>query len=277
MNFYSYAPRDGMSYHPTKELAIEAAELSSRTACRQNADPREIEMITWGEVRSRAILDETGAFATLRNQLLLDYEEKYPQVIDGKMLDAQGNLILLKNIHETDLMYHDLVLGIAGYWLALHGKITRFKQNNFEDVTSALDLLFEKYKVKRGGKDGNMQFFTHDRKYKLLIAIQKNIDFAPELQVAEKKMQDALNQMTTEENSDLKTIVAGAFNLDSGKVRVAEILRLRSYKISNPLWNEAMEVINKAITVISSKKQIRLYERNATGEYINIPLDIAAL
>lgn len=277
MKFYSYAPRDGMSYHPTKELAVEAAAISIKTASRQLADPREIEMITWGEVRERAILDETGAYAALRNQLLLDYEERRPQVVDGKMHDSQGNLILLKNIHETDLLYHDLVLGVAVYWLELHGKIARFKQNNFEDVTAALDLLFEKHKVKRGGGDGNMQFFTHDRRYKLQIAIQKKIDFGPELQVAEKKMQEALNQMTPEENSDLKTIVAGAFNLDSGKVRVSEILRLRSYKISNPLWNEAMAIINQAITVISSKKQIRLYERNQTGEYINIPLDIAAL
>ena len=277
MKFFSYAPRDGMSYHPTKELAVEAAAISIKTASRQLADPREIEMITWGEVRERAILDETGAYAALRNQLLLDYEERRPQVVDGKMHDSQGNLILLKNIHETDLLYHDLVLGVAVYWLELHGKIARFKQNNFEDVTAALDLLFEKHKVKRGGGDGNMQFFTHDRRYKLQIAIQKKIDFGPELQVAEKKMQDALNQMTPEENSDLKTIVAGAFNLDSGKVRVSEILRLRSYKISNPLWNEAMAIINQAITVISSKKQIRLYERNQTGEYINIPLDIAAL
>jgi hypothetical protein len=122
-----------------------------------------------------------------------------------------------------------------------------------------------------------MQFFTFDRKYKLQIAIQKKIDFGPELQAAEKKLQQSLAEMTSGDTGDLTTIVTAAFNLDSGKVRVAEILRLRSYKIENELWNEAMNIINKAIMVISSKRQIRLYERNPAGEYINIPLDIAAL
>lgn len=272
MKFYSYAPQDGMSYHPTKPLAIEAATMSVKAALRQQADSREIAMITWGEVRERA--DATGV---LRNQLRISFENQYPQVVDGMMRDSEGNLILLKNIHETDQLYHDLVLGIAVFWEHLHGKILRFKQNNFEDTNTVLDLIFDRHGVERGGRDGNMQFFTFDRKYKLQIAIQKKIDFGPELQVAEKKMQEALDQMTGSDTGDLKTIVTGAFNLDSGKVRVAEILRLRSYKIENEAWNEAMAIINQAITVISSKKQIRLYKRNAQGEYINIPLDIAAL
>jgi hypothetical protein len=193
------------------------------------------------------------------------------------MLDAQGNLILLKNIHETDLMYHDVVMKVAAIWIDLSGKIARFKQHNFEDVTTMLDLLFEKFQVERGGRDGNMQFFTFDRKYKLAIAIQKKIDFGPELQAAEKKLQQALAEMTASDTGDLATIVTAAFNLDGGKVRVAEILRLRRYKIANELWNDAMSIIDQAILVISSKKQIRLYERNEAGEYLNIPLDIAAL
>jgi hypothetical protein len=275
MNFYSYAPNTGMKYHPTKALAIEAADEALRQTLISHG-PHLCELVTWGEVRERAASIDGNA-PTLRNQLRLTYEAAHPQVVDGKMHDAQGNLILLKNIHDTDLMYHDLVLGVAAIWLDMSAKVARFKQHNFEDVTTVLDLLFEKFKVERGGKDGNMQFFTHDRKFKLSIAIQKKIDFGPELQVASKKMQEALEGMTTPASGDLKTIVAGAFNLDSGKVRVAEILRLRSYKIENPLWNEAMEIINQAILVISSKKQIRLYERNDQGAYINIPLDIAAL
>ena len=90
----------------------------------------------------------------------------------------------------------------------------------------------------------------------------------------------AVEEMTSTETdsaADLKTIVTGAFTLVDGKLRVSEILRLRSYKINNTTWNEAMQIINDAILVISSKKQIRLYERNEQGEYIAIPLDIAAL
>lgn len=270
MNFYSYSPSEGMQYHTTGNEAKRAAEGAARIT--------PVEGITWGEVTERAV--DTGAGYVLKNQLRLAYETEHPQVIDGRMKDGNDSLVLVKNIRETDLMYHDLVLSIAVIWMSLSGKIQRFKQYNFQDVTAALGLLFEKYSEKRGGREGNMQFTTFDRKFKLSIAIQKKIDFGPELQVAESKMIAAVEEMTgteTESAADLKTIVTGAFTLVDGKLRVAEILRLRSYKISNPTWNEAMQIINDAILVISSKKQIRLYERNEQGEYIAIPLDIAAL
>jgi hypothetical protein len=266
-----------MHYHATKEEAKAVVNCAIREFLHNGiTDPAVLGNITWGEVRERAAATGEAGFA-LKNALRLAYEAAHPQVIDGKIKDAQGNDILLKNIHETDLLYHDLVLSVAAIWKDMSGKIARFKQHNFEDVTTVLDLLFEKFKLERGGKDGNMQFSTHDRKFKLSIAIQKKIDFGPELQAAEMKLQQAVDQMTPDENSDLKTIISAAFNLDAGKVRVGEILRLRRYKIENELWNEAMQIINQAIQVISCKRQIRLYERNDMGEYINIPLDIAAL
>ncbi len=276
MNFYSYAPQFGMQYHATKEEAKETAAKAIRQLLHNGITGPDVESITWGEVRERASTEDDQIY-TLHNQLRLTHERQYPQVIDGKMHDHQGNLILMKNIHEMDLMYHDLVMSIAVIWKDLSGKIARFKQHNFEDVTTVLDLLFEKFQVKRGGRDGNMTFFTHDRKFKLCIAIQKCIDFGPELRVAEAKLQEALHEMTSADTGDLTTLVTAAFKLDSGKVRVAEILRLRRYKIANEKWNEAMLIIDQAILVISSKKQIRLYERNVQGEYVNIPLDIAAL
>lgn len=275
MNFYSYSPGEGMKYHTTSAEAKESAD----TALKANNSPSQIcDRITWGEVAERAI--DTGAGFTLKRQERLSYEAANPQVIDGRMRDGNDSLVLVRNIHEKDLLFHDLVLSIAVIWKNLSGKIQRFKQHNFEDVSTILDLLFEKYEVKRGGKEGNMQFFTFDRRYKLRISVQKQLDFGPELQAAQAKLIEALEQMAstdTENAADLKTLVTGAFTLIDGKLRVSEVLRLRTYKIHNALWNEAMRIIDDAIVVISRKKQILLYERDVQGEYIAIPLDIAAL
>lgn len=277
MNFYSYAVNTGMQYHPTGAEAKAAAEKALRTILHNGITATDIlETVTWGEVTERAASTGEVGYA-LKRQDRLSYEAAHPQIVDGKMHDSQGNLILLKNIRETDLMYHDLVLSIAVIWMELSGKIQRFKRRNFEDVTAMLWLLFERFETERGGKEGNMTFFTFDRKFKLVIAIQKKIDFGPELQVAEAKVQEALTQMTPDNDSDLKTIATAAFTLIDGKLNVAAILRLRTLKIGNELWNEAMRIIDEAIIVISSKKQIRLYQRDEQDEYIAIPLDIAAL
>ncbi len=277
MNFYSYAPRYGMDYFSTKEEAKRVAEGNIQACLREGLN---IDQITWGEVRERAASVDGNA-PTLRNQLRLTYEAAHPQVVNGRMENGRGDLVLVQNIHEMDMLHHDTVLTIAAIWKDLHGKIARFKQHNFEDITCMTELIFEKFNVKRGGKHGNMVFSTVDRKFRLLVAIQNKIDFGPELQAAERKLRDALSNMasdsTSENAADLQTLVTAAFSLDNGSLRVSEVLRLRGFKISNELWNEGIQIINQAIKVISKKKQIRLQERNAVGAYINIPLDIAAL
>ena len=288
MNFYSYAPQFGIQYHmegkEAKAMAETAVKQLVTAGHKCQANPAQlaadIATITWGEVTERAV--DTGAGYALRNQLRLAFEAEHPQVTDGRMRNGNDDLVLVKNIHETDLLYHELVLDIAVIWKSLAGKIERFKGYNFRDVQTVLALLFEKHGVKRGGTDGNMQFFTFDRRFKLAIAIQKKIDFGPELRVAEAKLIEAMEELTantgdTSNAADLKTLVTAAFKLVDGKLRVAEVLRLRSFKIENALWNEAMDIIDAAIIVTSNKKQIRLYERTETGAYVAIPLDIAAL
>uniref|UniRef100_C6E6T4 DUF3164 family protein n=1 Tax=Geobacter sp. (strain M21) TaxID=443144 RepID=C6E6T4_GEOSM len=243
--------------------------------------------ITWGEVTERCVPADrqTQSCTTLKNALRLAYEAENPQVVDGRMENGNGDLVLVKNIHETDLLYHDLVLSIGVIWKSLAGKIERFKGYNFRDVSSVISLLEEKYSVKRGGSEGNMTFFTFDRKFKLQIAIQKKIDFGPELQMAEKKLLEALDTMATNlangnesaDAADMRTLVTASFKLVDGKIRVSEVLRLRNYKINSALWNEGIDIIDEAIIVVAKKKQIRFYERNEVGAYVAIPLDIAAI
>ncbi len=279
-NFYSYADHGGMQYHATGKEAKEAAEKAIRTFLHNGVcDPEVLGRISWGEVTERCTKVYEGF--PLKNALRLTYESDNQRVVDGRMENGNGDLVLVKNIHETDLLYDDLVLTIAVIWKSLAGKIERFKGYNFRDVSTVCSLMEEKYSVRRGGKEGNMTFFTFDKKFKLQISIQKKIDFGPELQMAEKKLLEALDSMTASavdsaDAADLRTLVTAAFKLVDGKIRVAEVLRLRSYKISNPLWNEGLDIIDEAIIVVNKKKQVRLYERNEVGGYVAIPLDIAA-
>lgn len=278
MNFFSYSPHNGMEYHPTGPEAKQAADnaIKAMTADTTMYNAADISGCTWGEVTERAASTGEVGYA-LKRQDLLSYIDEHPQVIDGKMHDCQGNLILLKNIRETDIMYHELVLFVAVIAMGLSGKMQRFKRRIFEDVTAMLGLLYEKFEVERGGKEGNMTFFTFDRQFKLVIAIQKAIGFGPELQVAKAKIDAALVEMDAGNDSDMKTLATAAFTMVDGKLNVAAVLRLRTLNIKNEQWREAMRIIDAAIIVLSSKKQIRLYRRDEQDEYIAIPLDIAAL
>lgn len=275
MNFYSHAPNTGIQYHPTGKEAKEACEKAIRTLQRAGAVSADIfETITWGEVTERVV--PTGADSySLKRQDRLSYEADHPQVVDGYMTTPEGDLRLLQNIYEHELLEHDMVLSIACIWEGLSARIDRFKRHNFEDVTVFADLLFEKYNKTRGGKEGGTSFFTFDRKFKLVISIQKTLDLGPEILVAKAKMLEAVEQGAGD--SDFKALVTAAYSMTDGKMSVAKILSLRSIKISNALWNEALAIAIDAIEVISKKKQIRLYKKNDAGKYISIPLDIAAI
>lgn len=276
MNFYSYAPNTGMEYHTTKIEAQEAAAEALRVLLHTGQTAGNVDDVTWGEVTERATRTGEAGYA-LKRQDRLSYEAAYPQVVDGRMTDADGNLILITNIHESDLVEHDMVLSIASIWETLTGKMERFKQYCFEDVTTYVELLFEKYKTKRGGTEGNMSFTTFDRRYKLVIAIQRLITFGPEVLVAKAKMLEAAKEMSADDSHDVETMITAAFTQIDGQLRVAEVLRMCNYKFTNATWNEAVGIVREAIEVIGKKKQIRLYRRNDAGQYDAVPLNIAAL
>jgi hypothetical protein len=281
MNFYSHSLNTGIQYHATGAEAKAAADKAIRIFAHNGITNGDVmDTITWGEVTERAT--PTGDFGyALKRQDRLSYEAAHPQVVNNRMENGEGDMIQIKNIKEKDLLEHDMVLSIAIIWLHVSAVLGRFKLHTFEDITTFVQLLFEAHGVKRGGSEGNMQFTTFDKKYKLIVGIQKTIDFGPEIEVAKQKMLEAV-EMYPEEANDLKTMLLAAYTQVDGKLRVAEILRLRTYEISNPtarpLWDEGMKIINDALTVISSKKQIRLYMRNNPGdEYTAVPLHIAAL
>lgn len=277
-NFYSYAPQTGMQYHATDKEAREAADKALQELQRNMSDldvhAKTLQTVTWGEVRERAA--DTGAGHVLKNALRLAYEAEHPQVVNGRMENANGDLVLVQNIKEMDLLFHDMVLEIAVYWLYLSGKIERFKGYNFRDVTTVVTAMFEKHDVKRGGTEGNMTFRTFDGRFKLNIAIQKQLTFGPEWQAAQAKLLEALDEMLPEEAANARTIVNASFKQTDGQVSVSKILPLRHLKIDNAKWKEGMEIVSEALIVASKKKQIRLYQRDGVGGYIPIPLDIAA-
>lgn len=278
MNFYSYSFLSGMQYHPTgqeaKDATAEAMRIMSADTLLYCAD--DLAGVTWGEVIERAHPTGEVGYA-LKRQDRLSYEAAHPQVVNGRMENAKGDLVQVKNILEKDLLEHDMVLSIACIWLPLAALLGRFKLHTLEDMNTFADLLFDSYGVKKGGTEGNMQFFTFDRRYKLVVGIQKTIGFGPEIEVAKQKMLEAV-EIYPEEANDLKTMLLAAYTQIDGKLRVAEILRLRTYKFNNPLWHEGMKIIDDSIEIAFSKKQVRFYKRDNPGdEYVAVPLHIAAL
>jgi hypothetical protein len=199
-------------------------------------------------------------------------------VPEGFRENARGHLIPVDTIRQSDLVIDDFVTEASASWIVLQGLLRDFKIKLFGDVQALLDLIAEKYQVQRGGTKGNVQLFTYDGRFKLIVAVADSISFGPELQAAQQLVSDCLHSWTEHSGVELKTVVNAAFAVDAtGKLNVGRILSLRRYAIDNEQWRQAMAAIGDAIMVVGSKQYMRLYQRNAVGAYIAIPLDIAAL
>jgi len=196
----------------------------------------------------------------------------------GYRQNAKGHLVPENLIGPVDAMTDDLVNEIAREWRQHSEELSAFKQEAFADVHALLASINEEYGVKRGGEKGNVQLFSYDGRYKLLVAVSETIAPGPELQAAQEKILECLESWTGDARPELKAIIAEAFATDAqGGIRISRILQIRRYKIQSDEWNMAMDALDDALRVVGSKQYMRLYERDAAGGYKPIPLDIAAL
>lgn len=196
----------------------------------------------------------------------------------GYRSNSKGHLVPEAMIKPADILIDDMVNTLATEWLKQRAALAAFKQKAFEEVHAMVGIINEQYDVKRGGEKGNVQLFSYDGRYKLIVAVAENIAFGPQLQAARELVNECLNNWTSDAQPELQTIINEAFATDgTGSVSVSRILMLRRYNITDLRWLEAMKAINDAIQIVGSKQYMRLYERNEAGAYLPLALDIAAL
>jgi hypothetical protein len=196
----------------------------------------------------------------------------------GYRQNSKGHLVPETMIKPVDILIDDLINTMAGQWKLQKETLAEFKRRSFEEVHALVAAINEQYGVKKGGEKGNIQLFSYDGTYKLIVAVAETITFGPELQAAREMINECLNSWTSDAQPELRTIINEAFATDGqGSVSVARILMLRRYNITDERWLKALAAINDAVRVMGSKQYMRLYERNEAGAYLPISLDIAAL
>lgn len=143
--------------------------------------------------------------------------------------------------------------------------------------------IVEKYlndAARRNGLEwkGNALLISFDEKYRIEMRFREKIQFGIELQLAKQKIDECIKVWSAGSNDNLKAIVNDAFQLDKhGQLARYRIFALRRYKIKDPIWKEAMELIDKAILVTSSKQYISFAVRDDAGNYNRIVLNFSTL
>jgi len=195
------------------------------------------------------------------------------------MTDAQGRQVPETLVRDIDKLRDQTVRGIVDEALKMRDVLKEFKARIRDDIFTFVATSSEQYGRNWGGKKGNITLITYDGKYRLILAVNDLITFDERLQVARDLIGECIDRWSQGSRSEIRLLVQDAFQVDkTGKINTSRVLGLRRIEIDDPDWQRAMAAISDSIQVSGSKQYLRFYERNdTTGEYVNIPLDVAAL
>jgi hypothetical protein len=199
-----------------------------------------------------------------------------PKVPEGYRQNANGDLVLLANIREIDLLRDELVISIANRAQQLSGVLSGFKNEVMDEIQKFAEVSAERFKAKVGRQKGNLTLFSFDGRFKVQMANQDNICFDERLQIAKSLIDKCIKKWSDGADERLLALVSDAFQVDqAGNISVRRVLGLRRLAIDDKEWKRAMEAISEAVQVVGSKIYLRVYERDTNGEYRPVSLDVA--
>jgi hypothetical protein len=194
------------------------------------------------------------------------------------MTDSQGRQVPVAMIKEIDILRDQTVRTIAKEAAEMKSGLMDFKNRIRDAIMTFVERSAKEYDVKWGGKKGNISLTSYDGQYKLIIAMNDNLIFDERLQVAREIISKCLNKWSKGARDEIRLLVNDAFQVDkTGKISTVRVLGLRRLDIQDPEWKKAMAAITDSVQITGTKQYLRIYERDANGEYQMIPLDVAAL
>jgi hypothetical protein len=201
------------------------------------------------------------------------------QIPAGYRLDGQGRLVPESLIKPIDIERDRLVRHLVDRANELNGELRDFKEVAFGDIKAFIEMSFEEYGARVGGKKGNVSLLSFDGRYKIQLAVQESISLDERLQAARALIDECLRDWTEGARPEVVTLVNDAFRTDTrGEIRTARVLALRRLEIVDERWQRAMKAIGEACQVVGSKEYLRVYERvGDSDQYKPISLDIAGV
>jgi hypothetical protein len=197
----------------------------------------------------------------------------------GYWEDANGSLVPTAKIKPIDKDRHQVVSDICEEAKKVSATLFGFKTSAVQALADFLERSLAEYDVKTRGKKGNVTLHSFDGRFKIIRQMQETITFDERLQAAKALIDECIQGWSKGSNANIKVLVNDAFQVDQqGKISTGRVLRLRRLEINDETWLRAMQAIGDSLRVSSTKAYVRFYERDdATGEYLPINLDVAAL
>lgn len=194
--------------------------------------------------------------------------------------DESGALIPYNRTTKSERLMERSSQRILKSALTLNAKLTAFKDMIRELSQEAYDAFMAEKTSTRKSK-GNFTWFNFDRSIKIEVSVNEPIQFDSLTITAAKDKFDAFLDANIESKNEFaKQMVIDAFETQrSGNLDTKRVMNLTRYvsKINDPLFTEAVKLINESIRRPKTKTYFRVWQKDEAGEYQNVELNLSSI
>lgn len=158
-----------------------------------------------------------------------------------------------------------------------NNKIRDFKQDLLSSCDEIHNEILAKANIDQTDIKGNYTITSFDKSIKIEISVSEKIDFDERVELAQIKINEYIQSKTKDVDHDLLELINSAFSTSKGRLDTKRILGLFALKITAKKWLEAMDLIKLSISRNTSKRYVRMYEKNAEGVYVSIDLNFSSI
>ena len=217
-----------------------------------------------------------------------DKKNKYKQLIQKKMIqkisnkewvDETGRKIPVEYITKGTRMKERFSGALLKEEKRINKELTLFKKKAENDCQEVYKKMLEELKAKADGK-GNFTWFNFDRSIKIEVSISDRIDFDDlTITACKGKLNEFLDGNLDSKQAFVKELVTDAFSTSKGKLDAKKVMSLLKYrsKIADPMFQEALNLLETSITRPDSKTYFRIWERDSGVGYELIDLNFSSI
>ncbi|NHN26790.1 DUF3164 family protein [Flavobacterium jejuense] len=199
---------------------------------------------------------------------------------DPVWIDEAGTQIPVNRTTAVERLHERLTAKLLKQAQKVNRDLSAFKDLIQEASIEAYDAFMNDKNVSKETK-GNYTWYNFNRTIKIEVAISERIEFDDlTIKAAKEKLDQFLNVNIQSKNEFAKKIVMDAFETQRNKsLDTKKVLGLTRYKkqVNDPMFTEALDLIEQAIRKPESKTYFRIWLKDETGKYNNIDLNLTSV
>jgi hypothetical protein len=197
---------------------------------------------------------------------------------EGCWTDRDGRYVPVEDVAAYEQLREQYLAPLVHKHLELYLAIASLKAQFLEGIDTLIQLCWEEYGVKFGGKKHNVTLYTFDGLFKVERSYQNRSRYDERIGAAEALIQEMLEDLKGVVPDDARKLISAAFERNAqGEIRRAEMIRLRGLKLEDERYKKAMDIIAEAEQIIDRACYITVSIRDASGKYVPLPLDFASV